>query len=169
MNFMNEYVVKDGEDLSKYRPNVGLVIINQQGKVFLGKRVDATGAWQMPQGGIDDGESILESAFRELHEETGIEKRFISEYKIIPFKLKYNLPIEVRSNFWSGKYIGQVQTWVFIRFNGSENNISLKSTNHVEFAEYKWVDFDEVLKLCVDFKIKVYKKVLDFVINNFLD
>lgn len=141
-----------------YRPCVGLCLFNAHGKVFVGERLDSKGAWQMPQGGVDEGEDIVTAAFRELREEVGTDKAEI--IRIHPQTLKYDIPIDVRARLpWGNLYRGQEQTWVAMRFRGVDADIKLDAWEHPEFARYKWVDLKDVPNMIVPFKISTYEHV----------
>ena len=141
-----------------YRPCVGLCLFNSDGKVFVGERLDSKGAWQMPQGGVDDGEDITVAAMRELREEIGTDKATI--IRIHDKVLRYDIPEEVRKRLpWGDKYAGQEQTWVALRFTGRDEDIRLDADDHPEFARYQWVALSEVPDLIVPFKIDTYKEV----------
>lgn len=146
-------------DTSKlpYRYNVGICLINKSGKVFAGERFDTPGAWQMPQGGIDEDENIEQAAFRELYEETGVKSAEILEISDKP--LTYDLPADLQPNLWGGEYRGQKQTWVALRFTGNDSEINLNSHNYPEFSQWQWLDFDELIELIVPFKKETYRKV----------
>lgn len=142
-----------------YRPGVGIMLINRHGLVFVAKRIDTISeAWQMPQGGIDEGEEPQAAAFRELKEETGTDKAEIiaesSEW------YSYDLPQELISKIWGGKYRGQRQKWFAMRFTGSDSDINI-ATSHPEFSEWKWVSIHELPDLIVPFKRKLYSKLLE--------
>lgn len=149
-----------------YRPCVGLMILNQSGLVWIGRRVDArtqgsVGSWwQMPQGGIDDGETPEAAALREMREETGMRNgRIIGESaRWYP----YDLPANLQSRVWGGKYRGQTQKWFAIRFTGSDSEIDISPAEHeAEFADWRWAPVGEVLQLIVPFKRDVYAAVID--------
>ena len=141
-----------------YRPCVGLMVLNREGKVFVGKRVDQTiESWQMPQGGIDDGEEPRQTALRELSEEIGTTKvEFIREH---PDWLTYDLPSHLVGIAWQGRYRGQKLKWFAVRFVGSDADINLK-TEHQEFSDWKWADVDDLLRLIVPFKRETYAQVI---------
>ncbi|MEM7618732.1 MAG: RNA pyrophosphohydrolase [Pseudomonadota bacterium] len=108
-----------------YRPCVGIALFNKDGQVFVGERIDTPGAWQMPQGGIDPGEDLTLAAMRELKEEIGTNNAEIIE--ILDEKIRYDLPEERRKEFWNGKYVGQEQTWIAMRFTGADTDIDLEA------------------------------------------
>jgi putative (di)nucleoside polyphosphate hydrolase len=144
-----------------YRPCVGLCIFNAEGKVFVGQRIDSqSDAWQMPQGGVDEGEDIHAAAFREMREEIGTDKAEI--IRIHNHTIRYEIPDHVRLKLpWGRQYIGQEQTWVALRFTGTDADIKLDADDHPEFARYKWVDLKEVPDLIVSFKRDVYTRVAE--------
>jgi putative (di)nucleoside polyphosphate hydrolase len=141
-----------------YRPCVGLMVLNREGKVFVGKRVDQTiESWQMPQGGIDPGEEPRQTALRELSEEIGTTKvEFIREH---PDWLLYDLPPQLIGIAWQGRYRGQRLKWFAVRFMGTDADINLK-TEHQEFSDWKWADIDDLLRLIVPFKRETYAHVI---------
>ena len=140
-----------------YRLGVGLVLFNAEGLVWAGRRLDQKGdAWQMPQGGIDDGETAREAALRELEEEIGTGKaEIIAESRDW---LTYELPPELVGVAWKGKYRGQKQKWFALRFTGRDQDISIE-TEHPEFGEWRWVEFDRLIELIVPFKRDLYAQV----------
>ena len=142
-----------------YRLGVGLVIINDQSKIFTGRRLDSTKAWQMPQGGIDDNEIPLEAAYREMFEETGIEKCKVALLKQSKVWYRYDLPKEIQGKFWGGKFRGQSQKWFLFRFNGSDKDINIH-TEHQEFSDWMWTDIDKLENQIVEFKRQVYRQVI---------
>ncbi len=141
-----------------YRACVGLCLFNNEGKVFVGERLDSVGAWQMPQGGVDDGEDITTAAMRELKEEIGTDKADI--IRIHPQSFKYDIPADVRARLpWGHLFRGQEQTWVALRFTGHESDIRLDAWEHPEFGRYQWVFLQDVPKMIVPFKIETYEQV----------
>ncbi len=142
-----------------YRPCVGIVLFNHENKVFVGERIDTPGAWQMPQGGIDDGEHIEQAAFRELLEETGTDKAEIIKKADKP--LRYDLPDHLLHTLWSGKFRGQEQHWVAMRFVGQDSDIILNTHTPPEFSAWQWVDLQKTLDLIVPFKRDTYRRVIE--------
>jgi putative (di)nucleoside polyphosphate hydrolase len=141
-----------------YRAGVGIMLLNGGNRVFVGRRVDTvTAAWQMPQGGIDEGESPRAAAMRELAEEIGTSKaEFIAESRDW---LSYDLPPGVAARMWGGRYRGQRLKWVALRFTGRDSDIDI-DTAHPEFAAWKWVAAGELPPLIVPFKRALYRAVL---------
>lgn len=142
-----------------YRQGVGIVLINGDGKVFVAQRSDTTDpSWQMPQGGIDQGEEPLHAALRELEEETGTNKAELiagtEEW------LRYDLPPDLASRVWKGKYRGQEQKWHLMRFTGSDADINIH-TDHPEFSAWKWADFHSLPDMVVGFKKDLYRQIVD--------
>ena len=139
------------------RSGVGIVVLNKANKVFVAKRIDnAKNFWQMPQGGVDEGEDYLTAAYRELEEETSIKNvELISELDGL---ITYNLPEHLLGIIWKGKYKGQSQKWFLMRYLGEDNQINIK-TKKPEFLDWKWVDLKEITNLVVDFKLHVYHEV----------
>ncbi len=141
------------------RSGVGIVVLNKENKVFVAKRIDnPKNFWQMPQGGVDEGEDFLKAAYRELEEETSIKK--VELIKELDGTITYELPDRLLGLIWKGKYRGQKQKWFLMRFVGSDSEINIK-TKHPEFLEWKWVELDKITDLVVDFKLHVYKEVKD--------
>ena len=140
------------------RLGVGIVLLNSDNKVFVGKRIDnSVNFWQMPQGGVDDNENLLYAANRELKEETGVESvKFIKE---IDNWLTYELPKNLLGKIWEGKYRGQKQKWFIMRFVGNKKEINIKTKN-AEFLEWKWIDANQLLNVVIDFKLDVYKSIV---------
>ena len=149
------------KDLSNLplRSGVGIVVLNKENKVFVAKRIDnPKNFWQMPQGGVDEGEDFLKAAYRELEEETSIKN--VKLIKELDGTITYELPDRLLGLIWKGKYRGQKQKWFLMRFVGKDNEINIK-TKHPEFLEWKWVELDKITDLVVDFKLHVYKEVRD--------
>ena len=142
-----------------YRLGVGLVIFQSDKKIFTGRRLDNTSAWQMPQGGMDENEVPLETAYREMFEETGISKDKVSLVGITKKWYRYDLPSEIQSRFWGGKYRGQSQKWFLFEFIGEDTDINI-STKTPEFCEWRWSSIDDLIEKIVPFKMELYKKVL---------
>jgi len=142
-----------------YRRGVGVVLLNGDGKVFVAQRIDTEEtAWQMPQGGINKGEDPLEAALRELEEETGTNKaELIAE---TDDWLHYDLPDDLQSRVWKGKYRGQEQLWYLMRFTGTDADINIE-TDHPEFSEWKWADFNSLPDMIVGFKRGLYRQIVD--------
>ena len=145
------------EDLP-YRPGVGIMLINRDGHVFVGRRIDQTvEGWQMPQGGIDKGEIPAEAAMRELKEEVGTDKAVI--IRELDEWFCYDLPAHLVGVALHGKYRGQKQRWFALRFTGSDKDIDL-TAHEPEFAKWRWATMDELPSLIVPFKRDIYKKVI---------
>ena len=148
------------------RIGVGIVVLNKKNQIFLAKRIDnPKNFWQMPQGGIDDGEDSLKAAFRELEEETSIKN--VKLIKEIEETLTYELPNHLLGIIWKGKYRGQKQKWFLMRFTGEEKEINIKTKN-AEFLDWKWIELDQITDVVVDFKLHVYeelKKKIKKIIN----
>jgi putative (di)nucleoside polyphosphate hydrolase len=148
------------DDSDKYRRGVGVMLLNGEGKVFVGARIDnAEDAWQMPQGGLDKGEEPWACALRELEEETGISPRLVERIAECPERLRYDLPDEWRSRLWGGKWVGQEQDWYLARFLGENSDINI-ATAHPEFREWRWVDPQRLPDLIVPFKRDLYRRLL---------
>ena len=139
------------------RSGVGIVVLNKQNKVFVAKRIDnPKNFWQMPQGGVDEGENFLNAAYRELEEETSI--RSVELIQELEGTITYELPNHLLGIIWKGKYRGQKQKWFLMRFNGEDNEINIKTKNP-EFLDWKWIEIDQLTEVVVDFKLHVYKEV----------
>ena len=139
------------------RNGVGIVVLNNENKVFVAKRIDnPKNFWQMPQGGVDNGENYYEAALRELKEETSIiSVELIQE---IDKKFTYILPDHLIGIIWKGKFKGQTQKWFVMRFIGNESEINI-NTKHPEFLDWKWINLDDLPEIAVNFKLDVYKNV----------
>ena len=142
-----------------YRPGVGILLFDRTGLAFVGERSDAPGAWQMPQGGIDDGEDLREAALRELAEETGITK--VEVLAEAPGWFTYDLPAEALGIALKGRFRGQTQKWFALRFLGTERDINLAQHQPQEFDAFRWVPVDELVELIVPFKRDVYRQVVE--------
>ena len=139
------------------RSGVGIVLLNKENKVFVGKRIDnPKNYWQMPQGGIDPGEDFLTAALRELNEETSIKS--VELIKEIDEILSYELPPYLIGIIWKGRYKGQKQKWFIMRFYGKDSEINLKTKNP-EFLDWKWINVNEITNVAVNFKVEIYKKI----------
>ncbi len=142
-----------------YRPCAGIMIMNAEGKLFLGLRVDTKAeAWQLPQGGIDDGEDAQAAALRELGEETGIAPDKVSLIVEAPGEYRYDLPDELIGKVWKGRWRGQRMRWFLYRFSGDDTDVNI-ATAHQEFRDWRWADQAEVIALAVPFKRDIYAAV----------
>ncbi|MFW8633617.1 RNA pyrophosphohydrolase [Cribrihabitans pelagius] len=151
------------EDIAKlpYRPNVGVMLLNAQGGVFVGKRKGRyKDAWQMPQGGIDEGEDPRAAALRELEEETGVGSDLVEIIAESRGWLPYDLPAEVVPYFWGGKYRGQEQKWYLMRFLGQDDDVNLEA-HDAEFSAWCWQPIDSLVQKIVPFKREVYVRVVE--------
>ncbi len=142
-----------------YRPNVGVMLANGAGRIFVGERLDSPGAWQMPQGGIDAGETPRDAALRELEEETGLPPRLVTIEAELDRWLTYDLPADLAGKLWKGRYRGQKQRWFLMRFHGSDEDVDIR-TPHPEFSRWQWLGPDALLAHIVPFKRPVYEAVL---------
>ena len=139
------------------RNGVGIILLNKENKVFVAKRIDnPKNFWQMPQGGVDDGEDFLIAAYRELKEETSINN--VELIQEIDGTMIYELPNHLLGIIWKGKYKGQKQKWFLMRYLGSDKEINIK-TEKPEFSEWKWIDLDMITDVAVDFKHHIYKEL----------
>lgn len=140
------------------RIGVGVILLNHENKVFVGKRIDNQKGnyWQMPQGGIDKNENFLQAAKRELEEETGI--KTVKIIKELDNWLTYDLPNNLLGKIWKGRYRGQKQKWFIMKFLGKIEEINIK-TKHPEFLDWKWIDPVDLPKVAVNFKVNIYKKL----------
>ncbi len=150
------------------RLGVGIVVLNKYNEVFVAKRIDnPKNYWQMPQGGVDEGENFYDAALRELEEETSIKN--VTLIKEIEGYISYNLPDYLLGIIWKGKYKGQNQKWYIVRFEGIDKEINV-NTKKPEFFEWKWINVNDLTKVVVHFKLDVYKKIQneikDFIFAN---
>ena len=139
------------------RTGVGIILLNKENKVFVAKRIDnPKNFWQMPQGGVDDGEDYLTAAYRELEEETSIKDvKLIQE---LEGSTTYILPKHLLGIIWKGKYKGQKQKWFLMRHINNDQEINIKTKNP-EFLDWKWIELDQITDFVVDFKLNVYKEL----------
>lgn len=143
-----------------YRSNVGIMMVNEKGHVFVGQRLDNNqNAWQMPQGGIDAGEDPETAAYRELLEETGVKKQDVRFVASSSQWLSYDLPEDLIPILWNGKFRGQKQKWFLFKFLGEDGDINI-ATKQPEFSKWKWIPKENLLKEIVPFKKSVYENVL---------
>ncbi len=149
-----------GHESRPYRQGVGMMLLNAEGRVFVGRRVgEAADAWQMPQGGIDAGEAPRAAALRELEEEVGTAKaRIVVE---AGRWLSYDLPPEIAGRVWGGRYRGQCHKWFLLRFTGTDADVDLAHHHPAEFSHWRWVEPDALPALAIPFKRALYETVLD--------
>jgi len=144
-----------------YRPCAGVMLVNREGRVFVGQRLDSKlEAWQMPQGGIDPGEDALDAAYRELWEETGIARAHVELVAEAPEELCYDLPDELIGKVWQGRWRGQRQRWFLFRFLGEDSDVNI-ATADPEFRAWRWADPADLPELIVPFKRTLYRQLLD--------
>jgi putative (di)nucleoside polyphosphate hydrolase len=144
-----------------YRPGAGVMLLNREGKVFVAQRLDSTlEAWQMPQGGLDEGEDPRAGALRELEEETGIKPGQVEIIARCPAELTYDLPDDLVGKLWKGRWRGQRQTWFLCRFTGSDADVNIE-TAHPEFRAWKWAEPEELPAMIVPFKRELYERLLE--------
>lgn len=150
-------------DGTGYRPCVGVMLVNAEGKVFVGRRIDNREGdwWQMPQGGVDEGEDLRAAALRELAEETGVGEELASIIGQTDEAIRYDLPDELQGKLWGGRYRGQEQIWFCARFTGRDEDVNLNAHEPPEFCDWKWVDPDQLPELIVPFKKRVYRTVVE--------
>ena len=149
-------------DLEQYRPCVGVMLVDGEGKAFVGKRIDNKEGdfWQMPQGGVDPGEDPGAAVLRELWEETGAKAEHVEVIARLPEELFYDLPDDLKGKLWGGCYVGQRQAWYLARFTGEDGDIDLEAHEPPEFCEWKWVEPALLPELIVPFKREVYAAVV---------
>src|SRR5688500_18193509 len=148
------------DDEHLYRRGVGVMLLNREGKVWVGRRIDnPTDAWQMPQGGMDEGEEPWTTALRELEEETGIAPDKVELVAECPERLRYDLPEDLMGKLWGGKWRGQLQNWFLCRFLGDDSDVNI-ATEHAEFDKWQWVEPERLPDLIVPFKRELYRKLL---------
>ncbi|PJE30254.1 putative (di)nucleoside polyphosphate hydrolase [Pseudooceanicola antarcticus] len=151
----------DEKSALPYRACVGVVLVNSEGQVFTGQRLDSeVAAWQMPQGGIDPGETPQEAALRELWEETGVQAEKVTVEAETEEWIPYDLPDHLLGKVWGGKYRGQEQKWVLMRFHGTDADVNI-ATEHPEFSEWRWMPPQDLVENIVPFKRAVYARVLE--------
>ena len=143
-----------------YRPCAGVMLANHAGEVFVGQRKDSqVAAWQMPQGGIDAGETPRDAALRELEEETGVATGLVTVEAETRDWVRYDLPDDLIGKLWKGRYRGQKQKWFLMRFHGTDGDVNI-FTDHQEFSEWRWLPVNELAANIVPFKRAVYEQVL---------
>ena len=139
------------------RIGVGIILLNHENNIFVGKRIDSPkNSWQMPQGGVDENEDFLQAAKRELEEETGIKS--IKLIKELNGWFKYDLPKYLLGKLWNGKYRGQKQKWFVMKFLGKSDEINVKTKNP-EFLDWKWIELSQLSNIAVHFKVDIYNKL----------
>ena len=150
--------IKNSNAILPLRLGVGIVLINHENKIFVGKRIDNQEGnyWQMPQGGVDENENLLQAAKRELEEETGVKTTKL--IKELDNWLTYDLPKNLLGKIWKGKYRGQKQKWFIMKFTGKNEEINI-NTKHPEFIDWKWIEHQDLPKVAVAFKINIYEKL----------
>ena len=149
------------DDDHLYRRGAGIMLLNAEGEVWVGLRIDNTDeAWQMPQGGIDKGEEPWATALRELEEETGIAPHLVEQLSCHPQRLRYDLPEELRGKLWGGKWIGQEQDWFLARFLGTDADVNI-ATAKPEFRDWKWIEARRLPDIIVPFKRDLYRALIE--------
>lgn len=154
----------DVNDIAKlpYRRNVGVMLVNEKGEVFVGQRIDSeVPAWQMPQGGIDDGETPRDAALRELLEETGVSPDLVTVEAETDGWIPYDLPHDIVPRIWKGRFKGQEQKWFLLRFHGTDEQVRIDADDHQEFSEWRWLPPGELVANIVPFKREVYARVVE--------
>jgi putative (di)nucleoside polyphosphate hydrolase len=145
----------------QYRRGVGVMLLNNEGKIWVGARIDnSADAWQMPQGGIDEGEDDpWQTALREVEEETGIPPHLVERIAACPERLKYRLPDELIGVIWKEPWVGQEQDWFLARFLGTDSDVNI-ATVHPEFREWRWIEPEQLPDVIVPFKRDLYRRLL---------
>lgn len=144
-----------------YRKNVGVMLVNAAGHAFVGQRIDSdSAAWQMPQGGIDEGETSRAAALRELQEETGVTPDLVTIEAETDGWIAYDLPHDLVPRLWKGRYRGQEQKWFLVRFHGTDDQVRIDADDHQEFSEWRWLSPKDVVAQIVPFKRPVYAQVI---------
>lgn len=160
MKHQGQFMTPDQISQLPYRPCVGIMLANPRGHIFVGQRLDRDqDAWQMPQGGVDPGETTRAAAIRELWEETGVTEKLVTIEAETAGLIPYDLPHTIVPTIWKGKYRGQEQKWFLMRFHGTDADINI-ATDHPEFSEWKWMPKDQLVANIVPFKREVYAQVL---------
>ena len=151
----------DPVDLTRFRPNVGIILARDDGRVWLGRRAQTPGPrnWQFPQGGVDEGEALLEAALRELHEETGA--RSVSLLGRTEDWIAYSFPAGYRRSKAARGWLGQKQIWFAFRFLGDDSEFNLAAHEQIEFDHWRWAGLDEALDSVAEFKRQTYRHVID--------
>ena len=151
----------NGVTSSSYRPCVGIMLLNEENRILTGQRLDhISTAWQMPQGGIEKEETVLTAAYRELEEETSIEKEMVEVLAVSTNWLSYDLPSDLVPRLWNGSYKGQTQKWFLMRYFGRDTDINLR-TKTPEFSSWRWSSPQELVASIVPFKKQVYETIVD--------
>jgi len=154
----------DVNDIAKlpYRRNVGVMLVNEKGGVFVGQRIDSeVPAWQMPQGGMDDGETPRDAALRELLEETGVSPELVTVEAETAGWIPYDLPHDIVPRIWKGRFKGQEQKWFLLRFHGTDEQVRIDADDHQEFSEWRWLPPGDLVANIVPSKREVYARVVE--------